>query len=406
MPAFEYRAIDATGKELKGVEEGDTARQVRQTLRDRGLTPLSVDEIRQRGSKKAQGGPLFTRRTMSATDLALLTRQLATLVRSAIPLEEALLTVANQSERHRIKSVMLSVRSRVLEGFTLADGLGDFPAVFPPLYRSTVAAGEQSGHLDAVLERLADYTEKRQQLRQKIQLALLYPTLLTVVALAITIGLLTYVVPQVVQVFANIHQQLPALTRSLIALSDFLRDYGIYLLIALFAGVFLFKSWLKNPAVRMNWHRLLHRTPIIGRLMRGLNTARFARTLSILGASGVPVLDAMNIAGSVVGSLPMSKSVERATELVREGKGIAHSLQKDGQFPPMVVQLIASGEATGKLETMLDRAADNQERELETLIAALMGLFEPLMILVMGAVVMTIVLAILLPIFELNQLVR
>jgi len=298
------------------------------------------------------------------------------------------------------------VRSRVLEGFALADGLDDFPTVFPELYRSTVAAGEQAGHLDMVLERLADYSEKHQQLRQKIQLALLYPSLLTVVAVAITIGLFAYVVPQVVQVFESIDQQLPVLTLALIAISDALRAYGLFMLLGLIVLAYVLKRLSKREGFRLRWHAFLHRMPLIGRLFRGLNTARFARTLSILGASGVPVLDAMRIAGAVVSSMPMRASVERAAELVREGKGIAVALEREKQFPPMLVQLIASGESTGKLEVMLERAADTQERELETLIAALLGVFEPIMILFMGALVMVIVLAILLPIFELNQLVK
>lgn len=405
MPAFEFRALNSSGREATGVEEGDTARAVRQSLRDRGLVPITVEEVRQRGRSSRRVGGSLGGRGIGATDLALITRQLATLVRSAIPLEEALYAVANQNERHRIKTVILSVRSRVLEGFTLADGFAAFPAVFPEILRSTVAAGEQAGHLDEALERLADYVEKRQQLRQKIQLALLYPSLLTVVAVLITAGLLTYVVPQVVQVFNGINQELPALTRWLIATSDFLRSNGIVMLVSMGVGIYFFSHLLRRPSIRLRWHRLLLRTPLIGRLMRGLNTARFARTLSILAASGVPVLDALHIAGSVISSVPMADSVEQAIQLVREGKGIAQSLQRDGQFPPLMVQLIANGESTGRLEVMLERAAENQERELETLIAVLMGLFEPLMILLMGGIVLVIVLAILLPVFELNQLV-
>jgi general secretion pathway protein F len=406
MPAFEYRVLDTRGRELKGVEEGDTARQVRQQLREQGFIPLKVEEVKKRGKEGGGGGRHSFQRGVSATDLALITRQLATLVRSGIPLEEALGTVAKQSQGHRIKSMLHSVRSRVMEGRTLAVGLGEFPGIFPELFRATVAAGEQSGHLDIVLERLADYTEKRQQLRQKIQLALLYPSLLTLVAIAVTIGLLTYVVPQVVQVFENINQQLPWLTRALIATSDFLRNYGPALLIIIVLGLFLFNRLLRNETLRLRWHGVLHRLPLIGSLMRGLNTARFARTFSILAASGVPVLHAMRISSQVMTSLPMRQGVEAATEQVREGTSIARSLERGENFPPMVLQLIASGESSGKLELMLDRAAENQERELETLIAALMGIFEPLLILIMGGIVLVIVLAILLPIFELNQLVQ
>jgi general secretion pathway protein F len=302
--------------------------------------------------------------------------------------------------------MILSVRSRVMEGHPLATGLGDFPHVFPELYRATVAAGEQSGHLDVVLERLADYTEKRQALRSKIQLALFYPAMLTLMALAVTTGLLTYVVPQVVQVFENIGQELPWLTRALIALSDFLRAYGIVLLLAIVGAVVGFNYSLKNSANLWRFHALLHGLPLIARLMRGLNTARFARTLSILAASGVPVLEALRISAQVLSSLPMRDAVEEAAARVREGSSLAGALEKSGYFPPMALHLIASGEASGKLESMLERAAENQERELETIISALMGLFEPLLILVMGGLVLIIVLAILLPIFDLNQLVK
>lgn len=403
MGAFEYKALDADGRERKGVLEGDTARQVRQALRERGLTPLAVEEV---AAKEEERKRIGFARGISATDLALVTRQLATLSRSGLPLEETLHTVARQSERPRLRNMLMAVRSKVLEGHTLADGLGEFPHVFPELYRATIAAGEQSGHIDVVLERLADYTETRQQLRQKIQLALFYPIILTTMAVAVTIALLTYVVPQVVQVFNNIGQQLPWLTRALIATSDFLRHWGLALAVILVIVVWGFVRTLKKPEQKARWHRLLHRLPVIGRLLRGVNTARFARTFSILSASGVPVLEAMRICGQVLSSLPMRAAVEEAALRVREGGTIHQALAKCGYFPPMTLQLIASGEASGNLDAMLERAAVNQERELETLIAAVMGLFEPLLILTMGGIVLVIVLAILLPIFDLNQMVK
>lgn len=405
MGAFEYTALDTRGRENKGVMEGDTARQVRQQLREQGMVPLAVQAVVEREGRRA-GGSFASRRGISATDLALITRQLATLVRSGLPLEESLRTVSRQTEKARIKSMILAVRSRVTEGHPLATGLGEFPRAFPELYRATVAAGEQSGHLDAVLERLADYTEKRQQLRQKIQLAMFYPALLTLMAIAVTVGLLTYVVPEVVQVFEGIGQELPWLTRTLIAASDFLRDYGLYLLLGIVAATVGFNRVLRVEAHRWRFHAMLHRLPLVARLMRGMNTARFARTLSILAASGVPVLEAMRIAAQVLSSLPMRASVEDATARVREGSSLFAALDKGGYFPPMTLHLIASGESSGKLEEMLERAAENQERELETTIAAIMGLFEPLLILAMGGMVLVIVLAILLPIFDLNQLVK
>jgi general secretion pathway protein F len=405
MGAFEYTVLDAAGREKKGVMEGDAPRQVRQQLREQGLVPLAVQEVAQRETRSSKQFSIF-RRGISATDLALITRQLATLVRAALPLEECLRATSQQTDRPRLKSMLLAVRSRVMEGHTLATGLGDFTHVFPELYRTTVEAGEQSGHLDRVLERLADYTENRQQMKQKIQLAVFYPAMLTIVAFLVVGGLMTYVVPQVVQVFDNIGQTLPPLTRGLIAVSDFMRGYGVYMLLSLvLAGVFFY--WLlKNEDYRRRFHRMQLSLPLAGRLIRGMNTGRFARTFSILTASGVSVLEALRLSSQVVSNLPMRDAVDEAAARVREGAGIAAALEKSGYFPPMTVHLIASGEASGKLEEMLERAAINQEREIETLVAALLGLFEPMLILLMGGVVLVIVLAILLPIFDLNQLVQ
>ena len=406
MGAFEYVGLDKAGREQKGVIEGDSPRQIRSQLRDKGLIPLSVEEVAQRESKKTGGGFRNIQRGISSTDLALITRQLATLTRSGLPLDEATATVARQTEKPRLKRLILGVRSMIVEGHTLADGLGKFPHVFPDLYRATVAAGEQSGYLDAVLERLADYTESRQQLQQRIQLALFYPIILTVMALLVVTGLLTYVVPEVVKVFDNTGQTLPLLTRIMISTSDFLRDYIFLLAIGLFligAGI---ASFLKQPQPKRQYHKLLLRLPVLGKLVRGINTARFARTLSILAASGVNVLDALRISGQVVSNIPMREAIEDAAMRVREGAALGKSLERSGYFPPITVNLISSGEVSGKLEEMLERASTNQERELETTIAMLMGMLEPLLILAMGGVVLIIVLAILLPIFDLNQLVK
>jgi general secretion pathway protein F len=405
MGAFEYTALDPRGREKRGVLEGDAARQIRQQLREKGWVPLSVEEVAQREAKERKRYA-FLRRGISATELALITRQLATLVRAGLPLEECLRAVSQQADKGRLKSMLLAVRARVMEGHSLAVGLSDFPHVYPELYRTTVEAGEQSGHLDRVLERLADYTESRQQLRQKIQLAVFYPALLTVVAILVVGGLMTYVVPQVVQVFENIGQELPPLTRGLIAVSDFLRNNGLVMLILLGLVMAGFSYLLRNTAVRRRFHKVLLAIPLVSRLERGLNTGRFARTFSILTASGVPVLESLRISAQVISNLPMKEAVTEATARVREGAGIAAALERSGYFPPMTVQLVASGEASGKLEEMLERAAINQEREIETLIAALLGLFEPLLILFMGSVVLVIVLAILLPIFDLNQLIQ
>lgn len=406
MAAFEYIVLDKKGREQKGVIEGDTSRQVRQILRDKGLMPLQIEAAASQEKSKKDSPVRISRRGISATDLALFTRQLATLVRAALPLDEALSAVGQQTEKPRIKSMIYAIRSKVLEGHTLAAGMGDFPKVFPNLYRSTIAAGEQSGHLDTVLDRLADYAESRQQMSSKIAQATIYPAILTVVALLVVIGLLTFVVPQIVEVFDNTGQQLPLLTRIMISISEFLQDYFLFLLIGIAVGVFGLIKFLQIPVNQLKFHRFMLRLPVVGRLVRGLNTARFTRTLSILTSSGVPVLESLSLAGPVIQNLPMRNAVVDAANRVREGSSIHKALERSKLFPPMTLHLIASGESSGNLEDMLDRAAVQQERELEGLIATFMGLFEPLLIVIMGAVVLTIVLAILMPIIDMNDLMQ
>ena len=408
MGAFEFAALDKAGKEKKGVLEGDSPRAIRQQLRDQGLIPLSVDEVAKRETAaggEGKGYNFSIRRGISATDLALLTRQLSTLVRSGLPLDEATSTVARQSEKPRLKSLMLGVRAKVMEGHTLADGLGKFPHVFPELYRATVAAGEQSGHLDTILERLADYTEARQQLAQRIQMAMFYPAILTFMSIAVVAALLGYVVPQVVEVFEDMGQTLPLMTRILIAVSGTFREFALYIFLGLAALVVGISYMLKKPGPKYKFHRFLLRVPVLGRFNRGVNTARFARTLSILAASGVSILDALRISGQVVSNLPMRDAIKAAAHKVREGASLARSLEQSGYFPPMTVNLIGSGEVSGNLEEMLERAATNQEREQETQISFLMSMLEPVLIIVMGMVVLFIVLATLLPIFNMNQLI-
>jgi general secretion pathway protein F len=407
MGAFDYVAVDATGRERKGVIEGDTARHVRQLLREQGLLPVTVNEVEERATTGARRRfRIGFQRGLSAADLALVTRQLATLVKSGLPLEEALLAVSQQTDKPRVRSVILGVRSRVMEGHALADGLAEFPGSFPEIYRATVAASEQSGHLDAVLERLADYTDNRQQLRSRTLSAMLYPVLLFVVCVAIVFFLLVSVVPKVVEVFRTSDAELPILTQFLIAGSDFMREYGLWLVIAIAVAIFLFTRWLRVEANRRRWHRLLLTLPLVGKVVRGSNTARFARTLSTLTASTVPVLEALRISSEVVSNLPMKGAVEDAAVRVREGAPIGRSLGAARVFPPMMIHLISSGESSGELDTMLERAAVHQERELDAILQAVVSLLSPLMILLMGGLVLLIVLAMLLPIFELNQLVR
>jgi general secretion pathway protein F len=404
MGAFEYVALDKAGKQTKGLLEGDTPKHVRQLLRERKLLPVSVTEVAQ---KEARRQSTFSfRKGMSSAELALITRQLASLSQSGLPLEEALLAVSQQNDHPRTKSVLLGVRGKVMEGHTLADGFTEYPQAFPELYRATVAAGEQSGHLDVVLERLADYTEARQELRQRVTNAMVYPIALVVMAVLIISFMLATVVPKIVGVFENTSAELPALTSGLIATSDFLRGYWLPLTIALLA--FAYGVWwiLQKEGPRRRYHALLLRLPIVARLTRGVNTARFTRTLSILAGSGVPILDALHISAEVIENLPMRQAVQEASLRVREGASISKSLAASRLFPPMMIHLISSGEAGGRLEDMLARAAAGQEREVDGLIATLLGILQPLLIVLMGAIVLTIVLAILLPIFEINNLIR
>ncbi len=403
MPAFEYLALNAAGKEERGILEADTPRQVRQLLRNRELTPLEVNEVAQK-QKKSEGRSLFRGGRLSPADLALMTRQLATLVRAGSPVEEALSAVVRQTEGNSARRIFSAIRARVMEGHSLANALALFPSAFPVLYRATVGAGEQSGHLSEVLERLADYTENRQHGQQKVIAALTYPLVLLFVAIGVVTALLRFVVPKVVSAFASLQDaegnplELPWLTRGLIASSDFLRDYGLVLLIALVAAVFGTLWLLRRPLWKQRYHRFLLRLPIVGRIVRGINTEHFARTFSILNSSGVPVLDAMRISADVVINIPMRQAVLEAAERVREGTPIHKALERSGYFPPMMVYLIASGEGSGKLDAMLERAAVQQERETQAKLAALLSMLEPGLILFMGGIVTLIVLSIMLPV--------
>jgi len=403
MPAFAYQALDANGKTQRGVLQGDTARSVRGSLRERGLNPLSVEEVRE-GNERTRG--VFSRRGLGSVQLALLTRQLATLIGAGLPIDEALGALSEQAENERQRGLTVSLRARVMEGASLAQALAEFPESFPEIFRATVAAGEQSGRLEIVLEKLADYAEARDALKQKILAALAYPLLLTLVAVAVVAGLLTWVVPQIVGVFQNLHQALPLATRALIALSAFLRGWGWLLLLVLVAAAVAARVALRADAMRYRWHELLLRMPLVGRLTRAANTARATRTLALLADSAVPLLDALGIAAQVVPNLPMREALRRAAFKVREGSAFSRALGESGQFPPVALRLIASGERSGELPRMLGEAAAQQQRELDRWLTALTAVLGPAVILAVGAMVLFIVLAILLPIFNLNQMVK
>ena len=404
MAAFDYIALTSQGRKQKGVLEADSARQTRQLLRDQGLTPISVEQNNDRQQQGKSLTNLFSPH-ISVRDLALLTRQLATLVQAALPLEEALSAVAEQTTKPKVRSMLLAVRAKVLEGHSLATALGEFPRAFPTIYRSTVAAGEKSGFLDRILNRLADYTEASHESRQKIMMALLYPIILLVLSILIVAGLLVYIVPDVVEVFIDTGQPLPALTTGLLAVSDFIANFGLYLLLVLIVLALLVRYLLKQPNTRLAWHKLLLRLPLIGKLSITLNSARFASTLSILTASGVPLVDAMHISGQVVSNDWLKQRIQETTRKVTEGSSLNRALQQAGYFPPMMIHMIASGETSGELDQMLQRVAASQERDVQSFIGVTLGLFEPFMLLTMGLTVLLIVLAILLPILNLNQLV-
>ena len=400
MPAFAYQALDSAGKTQRGVLQGDTARAVRAALRERGLNPLEVDEI---GEAKQRRG-LFQRK-LSGAQLALLTRQLATLLRAGLPLDEALAALGEENEDTHSRALVAGLRARVLEGASLATAMSEAPD-FPEIYRASVAAGEQSGRLDQVLARLADYAEARDALNQKIWAALTYPLLLTLVAVLVVTGLLVYVVPQIVGVFTQMHQTLPWPTRALIGLSNFVKAWGFLLLIVVVSAAIGGRLALQTERLHMAWHVWLLRLPLIGRLVRAANTARCTRTLALLSASAVPLLDALNISAQVMPNLPMRAAVRRAAGKLREGSAFSRSLAESGYFPPVTLRLIASGERAGELERMLEEAANQQQRELDRWTTALTAVLGPLVILLVGAMVLFIVLAILLPIFNLNQMVK
>lgn len=406
MAAFRYEALDTEGRTVRGVAEADGLRQARARVRELGLTVITVDAVTEDSLNAGAGQRWRFRRGISSSQLSMITRQLATLLDAGLTLEYALSALIEQSEDESVHQILAGVRSELLAGHTLAQAMGQYESVFPDIYRALIKAGEASGELGHVMMRLADYTESRQVLRQKVVLAFVYPAIVTAVALMVVLGLLIYVVPQVVSVFQQSHQTLPLLTRMLIGLSSGLQETWLYLLIALLGGGFAVRALLRREEIRFQWHLRLLRLPMVGRLVRGINTARMASTLAILAGSGVPLLISLQAAAGVVTNLPMRRAVEDAAKKVREGVTLSRALAVSGLFPPILVHLIASGENSGKLDAMLDRAATQQEQEISNYTSVLTSLLEPVLILVMGGVVLTIVLAILMPIIEMNQMVR
>lgn len=405
MAAFEFKALNAKGRTQKGVIEGDNARQVRLRLKEQGLVPVEVTETRRKSnSQDSSSTSKGFKRGISTPDLALITRQLATLVQSGMPLEECLRAVSEQSDKPRIRSMMLAVRSKVVEGYTLADSLADYSHIFDDLFRSMVSAGEKSGHLDSVLERLADYAENRQKLRSKLQQAMIYPVVLVVFAVGIVAFLLAAVVPKIVGQFVQMGQELPQSTQFLLSSSEFIQNWGIQLLLAIIALIYGIKTLLKSPDIRLKWDRKVVSMPLIGKISRGLNTSRFARTLSICTSSAIPILDGMKVAVDVMSNHFVKQQVMTARENVREGASLRKALDQTKLFPPMMLHMIASGEQSGELESMLTRAADNQDANFESTINIALGIFTPALIALMAGLVLFIVMATLMPILEMNNL--
>lgn len=401
MPAYQFTAIDASGKQQKGVLEGDSARQIRQQLRDKSLIPVTVDPVEQKDKHRSER---WLQKKVTAYDLALFTRQLSVLVAAAIPLEEALRAVGKQSEKVHVQNLLMSVRSKVMEGHSLANALQQAGRL-PDLYIATIAAGERSGHLDLILDQLSDYTENRFAMQKKVQGAMIYPIILMLMSFAIVMGLMTYVVPDIVKTFDQSKDALPWITVALMKASDFIRVAWLFLLVAGVVGFITLVRFLRTSAGHYAFDRLTLKLPLFGKLSRGINAARFASTLSILTKSGVPLVDALKIGAAVSNNWVIRDSVNLAAEKVTEGGNLATQLERSGYFPPMMVQMIKSGEASGELDRMLERASIMQDREVTTLISTLLALLEPLMLVVMASIVLVIVIAVMLPIVNMNNMI-
>ncbi|MFY0656123.1 MAG: type II secretion system inner membrane protein GspF [Neptunomonas phycophila] len=401
MPSFEYQAVNPQGKKLKGFLDADSERHARQQLRDKQLMPINLHENHKRGTTSKRGGG-----RVSTRDLSLFTQQFAALIQSATPLEEAIQVSANQTNNKALKRTLQAVRSKILEGHTLADSLRDHPRVFPPIYCALISAGEHSGDLAKVLMRLADYTERTQQLRNTVSQAAIYPIVLTIVALGVITLLMAYVVPKVVEQFDGRGQELPLLTRIMIASSDFIIHQGWMVLVAVFAGIWVWRHCLKKPGFRLRVHAGMLKLPILGNLITNLETARLLNTLSIMVTSGSPLLDALRISQETLNNRVIRNAVSEATDRVREGQLLSKTLNDSGVFPPISVYMIANGEHSGELGTALEHAARQQENLLTGMINITTKLLEPLLIIVFGVLVLAIVLAILLPILQLNNLTQ
>lgn len=408
MKTFYYLAINSAGCHQKGTLQATHLTQAKSQLRATGLIPIQLREQNTFPSLFSWLSRLpfikrLSNKKLSHHDLSLITQQLATLLSAGLPLEHALIAVAKQSEKTYIKNILMIICHKIKEGYTLETSLSAFPLAFPSLYRKTIGSGEQTGKLTLILHKLAEHTEKQNKIRQTVQQALIYPILMTSISISIIFFLLTYIVPKITGIFEQTQQALPMPTRLLMASSHFLGTHSVSILLGILLCILLFRQLLKKTKIRLWWDTLLLKTPLLGNSILMINSARFARTLGILCTASVPILEAMQKASQLIGPLPMQKAVKIAIDDVRKGMSLHHTLQKTHYFPPILINLIASGESSGQLENMLLKAAKTQEDAMQSLIARLLALFEPLMILIMGGVVLFIVLAIMLPIFKMNN---
>jgi general secretion pathway protein F len=400
MSVFEYQAIDSNGQSDNGLVESDTLKSARQQLRAQNLTVL---EIKQSNKRLIQAKSLFEKK-LSISDISIITRQLASLLQAAMPIDEALQTIGKNNNKKHIKIILGQIRSSVIEGKSLAESLQTNAKELPPYFISTVEAGERSGELGDILAKLSHEIQQQDKFKKKISAALIYPMMISIVAMMVVTSLLIFVVPQIVSVFDNMNQTLPPLTVAVISLSNFLTN-NIWLIIVLFIlAIVGIKLALKQPKIKTSVQIILGKLPVVGKLMIESNAARFSRTLALLHDSGTPILIALKNSAESLSYLPMKNSILMATEKVREGSSIFKALESQNTLPSMTLYMLASGEASGQLSQMLNKAAENQEVELDAYTTKITSLFEPLMILLMGGVVLLIVLAILLPIFELNQI--
>ena len=403
MPAYEYTAVKKDGSEMNGSIEGDNERHIRVILRERGFHPISI--VRVKNNQNYTKKIAFNRKKFNTTELTLFTRQFAVLIESGIPLTDALISIENQQKKRYQKNIILDVHSKIMEGYSLSDSFAEYPDSFPGIYIKTLAAGENSGNLGLVLKRLADYIESKNKLQQSIKNALIYPSALIITSVLVISFMLVYVVPKVIYVFENFDQDLPIITQAVIVISEFIRDQFIVialLVLALIAGA---NIMLQKKEVKMWCHNLLLNIPIFGKLIMNSNSARYMQTLSTLSASGVPILDALKISAEVIINVPMRNTAIETVTRVSEGESISKSLSSKNLFPSMMIYMIASGEKSGKLEEMLDKATENQEEEFKNTIESLLGILQPLTVVIMAVIVLLIVLAILLPIFEINNLI-